>query len=103
LAQAGLSGEVLVVDNGSTDGSKELAAGAGARVVAEERRGYGSALRRGIAEARGSIIVMADADCTYDLSRLDELTAPVADGTADMVLGSRFDRLNRGPCLYSTG
>jgi glycosyltransferase involved in cell wall biosynthesis len=102
LEQAGLSGEVLVVDNGSTDGSASLAAQAGARVVAEERRGYGSALRRGIAEARGTIIVMADADRTYRLDRLGELVAPVAEGIADVVLGSRLDRLNPGtmPLLH---
>jgi glycosyltransferase involved in cell wall biosynthesis len=94
--RAGLAGEVLVVDNGSSDGSADLAVRAGARVVAEAARGYGSALRRGIAEARGRAIVMADADRTYDLSRLGELTGPVLDDTADVVLGSRFDRLNRG-------
>ena len=102
LTQAGLSGEVLVVDNGSTDGSASLAVQAGARVVGEERRGYGSALRRGIAEARGTIIVMADADRTYRLDRLGELVAPVAEGIADVVLGSRLDRLNPGtmPLLH---
>ncbi len=102
LTQARLLGEVLVVDNGSTDGSPALAARAGARVIIEERRGYGSALRRGIAEARGGIIVMADADRTYDLTLLGELAAPIAAGTADVVLGSRFDRLNRGtmPLLH---
>jgi glycosyltransferase involved in cell wall biosynthesis len=102
LARASLTGEVLVVDNGSTDGSAELAAQAGARVVGEERRGYGSALRRGINEARGAITVMADADCTYDLSSLGELVAPIADGRADVILGSRLDGLNRGtmPVLH---
>jgi len=102
LARAGLSGEVLVVDNGSTDGSAELARQAGARVVAEEQRGYGSALAKGITAAWGAIIVMADADGTYDLTRLDELTTPVLDGTADLVIASRFGRLRRGsmPLLH---
>jgi glycosyltransferase involved in cell wall biosynthesis len=102
LAQGGLAGEVLVVDNGSTDQSAELAAQAGARVVGEERRGYGSALRRGIAEAKGVVTVMADADGTYDLSRLGELATPIIAGGADVVLGSRLDGHDRGamPLLH---
>ncbi len=102
LRRMGLPGEVLVVDNGSTDGSAGRAIGVGARVVTEKRRGYGSALGRGIAEARGRIIVMADADLTYDLTRLGELVAPIVDGTADLVLGSRFNGLNGGsmPLLH---
>ena len=96
LQQAGLTGEVLVVDNGSTDGSMELALGAGARVVCESVRGYGSALRRGIEDALGEVVVMADADLTYDLSRLGELTGPVLDGSADLMLGARLDGANHG-------
>lgn len=100
--RAGVSGEVLVIDNGSADGSAALARSAGARVVAEPTRGYGNALRRGIAEAAGSVIVTADADCTNDLSRLGELVSPILDGSADLVLGRRFDGLNRGtmPLLH---
>lgn len=89
LQSTGTNGEVLVVDNGSTDGSAALAAAAGAQVVHERRRGYGNAYLRGFAEARGDIIVMGDADDTYDFSRLDELLKPLGDGF-DMVLGNRF-------------
>ena len=66
LEEHGLDGEVVVADNGSTDGSPELAAAAGARVIHEERRGYGSAYLAGFAAARGEYIVMLDADLTYD-------------------------------------
>ena len=89
LQSTGTKGEVLVVDNGSTDGSAALATAAGAQVVHERRRGYGNAYLRGFAEARGEIIVMGDADDTYDFSRLDELLKPLDDGF-DMVLGNRF-------------
>ncbi len=70
---ARLRGEVIVVDNGSTDRSRERAREAGARLIDEPRRGYGAAHLRGFAEARGGIIVMADADDTYDLSNLGPL------------------------------
>ncbi len=89
LARSGMRGEVLVVDNGSTDGSAELAERAGAVVVHERRRGYGNAYLRGFAEAKGDIIVMGDADDTYDFSRLDDLIRPLAEGY-DMVVGNRF-------------
>jgi hypothetical protein len=89
LARTGTPGEVLVVDNGSTDRSAEIASAAGARVIQERRRGYGQAYLRGFSEARGDYIVMGDADDTYDFSNLDPLIAPLADG-ADMVLGNRF-------------
>jgi len=89
LSTSGTSGEVLVVDNGSTDRSAELATEAGAQVIRERRRGYGNAYLRGFAEARGDIIVMGDADDTYDFSRLDDLIRPLDQGY-DMVLGNRF-------------
>jgi glycosyltransferase involved in cell wall biosynthesis len=89
LARSGVPGEVVVVDNGSTDRSAEIAAAAGARVVHERRRGYGQAYLRGFSEARGDFIVMGDADDTYDFSELDNLVVPLTAG-ADMVLGNRF-------------
>src|SRR5207237_1477480 len=66
LQQAGIAGEVVVADNGSTDGSLEIADKHGARVVHATARGYGSALRKGIEEAKGQFIVMGDADDSYD-------------------------------------
>lgn len=89
LSSAGLSGEILVVDNGSTDSSPQLAEAAGARVIRERRRGYGYALLRGMAESRGEVIVMGDADDTYDFSDLDGLIEPLRRGS-DLVLGNRF-------------
>lgn len=89
LAAAGVRGEVIVADNGSTDGSPALAEAAGARVVHETRRGYGSAYLAGLAAARGRYCVMADADDTYDLTQLGPFLGPLEDG-ADLVLGSRF-------------
>ncbi len=89
FAELGLAGEVVVVDNGSTDASVERAEEAGARVIREPRVGYGHALLRGIEEARAPFVVMADADDSYDLSRL----APFVDalrGGADLVMGSRL-------------
>jgi glycosyltransferase involved in cell wall biosynthesis len=88
LKRLSVDGEVLVVDNGSEDGSAELARRAGARVVFERRRGYGQALRRGIEEAHGELIVIADADDSYDVSDLRHFIEGLRAG-ADLVMGSR--------------
>src|SRR5688572_8859665 len=71
LQRAGIDGEVLIADNGSSDDSRALAAQAGARVVAVEQRGYGAALSAGIAAARGRYVIMGDADDSYDFSALE--------------------------------
>jgi glycosyltransferase involved in cell wall biosynthesis len=84
------TGEVIVVDNGSTDRSAEIAAAHGAIVVTEPRRGYGSAYLAGLAQARGNYIVMGDADETYPLHELDRFVEAL-DAGDDLVVGSRFD------------
>lgn len=89
LARAGVAGEVLVSDNGSTDGSQAIAEAHGARVVHAPQRGYGAALMAGIAHARGRYIVMGDADDSYDFSRLDPYLAALRGG-AELVMGNRF-------------
>lgn len=98
--RAGVRGEVVVVDNGSTDRSREEAQRAGARVVDEPKRGYGAAHRRGFEEARGEIIVMADADATYDLLQLDPLIEPLRNGY-DMTVGNRLDSMSPGAMTWS--
>jgi len=85
----GIRGEVIVADNGSTDGSQQIAREFGARVVAVEKRGYGSALQSGIAAAHGEFILMGDADDTYDFSQLNEFVAKLREGY-DLVMGNRF-------------
>src|SRR5215470_12656986 len=75
LARAGIAGEVLIADNGSSDGSVALAQRDGARVIAVAERGYGAALRAGVAAARGRFVVMGDADDSYDFSGLDPFIA----------------------------
>ena len=89
LAAAGLPGEVIVADNGSTDGSVEIAQALGARVVHQEVRGYGAAYMKGIATAQGEYILMGDSDSTYDFMDLPRLIAPLQQGY-DLVMGSRF-------------
>ncbi len=103
LRRRGLEVEVIVVDNASTDATAEEAERAGARVVYEPRRGYGSAYLRGLREAEGDIIVMGDADGTYPFDRVVEFIEPILSGRADMVIGSRFrGRMEKGamPALH---
>ena len=89
LATSGTSGEVLVADNGSTDGSIEIAQSLGARVVAVTTKGYGAALSGGIAAARGKFVIMGDADDSYDLSNLGPFLEELRAGR-DLVMGNRF-------------
>lgn len=84
-----IRGEVIIADNGSTDGSQQIAREFGARVVPVETRGYGSALQSGIAAAHGEFILMGDADDTYDFSQLNEFVAKLREGY-DLVMGNRF-------------
>jgi hypothetical protein len=84
-----VEGEIVVADNGSTDGSQAIARLRGARVVHVERRGYGSALQKGIASARGRYIIMGDADDSYDFSRLEPFINRLRQGD-DLVMGNRF-------------
>jgi glycosyltransferase involved in cell wall biosynthesis len=95
IRRAGIPGEVIVADNGSEDGSAELAAAAGARVVHELRRGYGSAYLAGFAAARGTYVLMADADLTYDFDEISRFLAALQDG-ADMVIGNRMANIHPG-------
>jgi glycosyltransferase involved in cell wall biosynthesis len=91
LREHGIRGEVIVADNGSTDGSRELASSLGARVVQVPQRGYGSALMGGIAAARGTYIVMGDADDSYDFAELPRFVTKLREGY-DLVQGCRLER-----------
>ena len=95
LRSAGLDGEVVVADNGSTDGSPELARDAGARVVREPRRGYGSAYLAGFAAAEGDYVVMLDADLTYPIDDIPRFVAEL-DAGADLVMGDRMENIQPG-------
>lgn len=90
LIRSDIKGEVLVADNGSTDGSKQLAITAGARVIDVPIRGYGAALIAGINEARGRYIVMGDADDSYDFTKLEPFREALRSG-AHLVMGNRFE------------
>jgi glycosyltransferase involved in cell wall biosynthesis len=96
IADVGRGGEVIVVDNGSTDRSVAVAKGAGARVLVETHRGYGSALRKGFAGARHEIVVMGDGDLTYDFTKLGDLVRPILAGEAEFVIGNRMGNILPG-------
>ena len=89
LHEHDISGEVVIADNGSTDGSQRLAADAGARVVPVSEKGYGNALMGGIVAGRGRFIIMGDADDSYDFTNLMPFVQSLRDG-ADLVMGNRF-------------
>jgi Glycosyl transferase family 2 len=89
FGKAGLRGEVIVADNGSSDGSIEIAEFNGARVVHVQERGYGSALKAGIATSRGTYIIMGDADDSYDFGEVPNFVEKLRQGH-DLVMGNRF-------------
>ena len=91
LQKAGVTGEILIADNGSTDGSIGIAEGLGARVVHVTEKGYGNALRGGIEAARGKWIIMGDADDSYDFSDVTGFTSKLAEGY-DLVMGCRLPK-----------
>jgi glycosyltransferase involved in cell wall biosynthesis len=95
LAESGIDGEVIVADNGSEDRSVELALAAGATVVHEPRRGYGSAYLAGFAAARGDYIVMIDADLTYDFEEIPNFVRQLDEG-AELVMGNRMQNIEPG-------
>ena len=89
LARSAISGEIVVADNGSNDGSQQLAVSMGARVVPVPVRGYGAALMGGIEAARGRYVIMGDADDSYDFANLDLFVQELRAGE-DVVMGNRF-------------
>ena len=89
LVRSGIDGEILVADNGSSDGSPEIARASGARVVHVASRGYGNALLAGIRASRGRFVIMGDSDDSYDFSALDGFIAKLRDGY-ELVMGNRF-------------
>lgn len=89
LERSGVQGEVLIADNGSTDGSQEIATSLGARVLPVPERGYGAALIAGIKGARGRYVIMGDSDDSYDFENLDPFVAKLREGH-DLVMGNRF-------------
>src|SRR5687767_9841905 len=90
FTEAGISGEVVVCDNGSTDRSAEIAERSGARVVHEPLRGYGNAYRTGFSHARGKILVMGDADGTYDFKLIPKFVELIESGACEFVTGTRY-------------
>lgn len=101
LKEAKIKGEVLVSDNGSTDGSQEIAINNGAVLIQAKEKGYGAALQEGIKNAKGRYVIMGDADDSYDFSNLMPFVNELRDG-CDLV-GNRFKRgIKRESCLFFT-
>ncbi len=100
LRENSVCGEVLVADNGSTDGSAELARAAGARVVSITERGYGNALIGGIKAARGKYVIMGDCDMSYDMLHLGGFLEKLREGYP-LVMGCRLDNIQPGAMPFS--
>ena len=100
LEESGVSGEVLIADNGSTDNSASLAREAGARVVNIEKRGYGNALIGGINAACGKYVIMGDCDMSYDFLHLYGFVEKLREGYP-LVMGSRLDNIAPGAMPFS--
>ena len=90
LEKYGITGEILVVDNGSTDNSAAMAESCGAKVLIQPERGYGNALRTGLAHSRGKAIILGDCDTTYDFLHLEQLYEMLSSSQWDVVIGNRF-------------
>ncbi len=101
LREKEYEGEVIVVDNASDDDSAAVAEKAGAKVIREENRGYGNALRRGLKEASGDVIVLMDADTTYSFDDIPAVISPIIKGEFDMVIGNRFGGMEKGAMSLS--
>lgn len=89
LEQNNVTGEIIIADNGSTDGSQDIATQLGARVIDVQAKGYGNALMGGIAAARGKYVIMGDADDSYDFASLGPFIRKLREGY-DLVMGNRF-------------
>lgn len=101
LKSRNITGEILVADNGSTDGSPELASAAGARVVTVPEKGYGNAIRGGICAAKGQYIIIGDCDGSYDFSDLDPVLEKLRQGW-HLVIGNRFSgKISPGAMPFS--
>lgn len=97
LERLGIKGEVIISDSYSKDRTVEIAISKGARVVYQPLRGYGNAYHKGIAEAKGKIIIIGDADNTYDFSDLEKFIVPLKKGECDLVMGNRLnDTIEKG-------
>ena len=90
LQRNNLTGEILIVDNGSTDRSAFEAIEHGAKVIGEKRRGYGRALRTGISASKGRVVVFGDCDTTYDFLHMEGIVRPLLQGSYDFMIGDRF-------------
>lgn len=101
LEKTKISGEVLVVDNGSTDRSVEISKSMGVRVVKEENKGYGSALIKGTQSAKGKYVIMGDSDDSYNFEELDDFISKLNEGY-DLVIGNRFSgKIEKGAMSFS--